>query len=184
MIGLTAMIVIGIIFKIKSAFILPIAYLVEKRNKDLGILVFFAYSIALGYELTVSNILSYEAAQITFLVVMSSLIALDEILKGVKAPKTRDWIIISILILGFFLEKLLIFGLIAYILSEVLQNVTDAKSSIIRAFIVLAALVLLTTKWNYLVAPSEHIAVISAILLFILLLSTRESVKKVNAFTD
>lgn len=184
MIGLAAMIVTGIIFKLRSALILPVAYLAQRRSKDLGILVFFAYSMALGYEVTVSNIFSYEQARITFTVVMSSLIALDEILKGVKAPKPRDWIITGILVLGLLLEKLLIFGLIAYILSEVLQNVTRAKNSIILAFTVLAALALLETRWNYLVAPSEYIAVISAILLFILLLSTRENVKKVDAFID
>lgn len=80
MIAVVAAIIGGLLTGLKTPLLSPVIYL-SKFKRDIFLILFFVYCLALGYELEITNV--YDDNLITiFAVILPSILLLDAGLKG------------------------------------------------------------------------------------------------------
>jgi|Deesub1362A_J573_1020465.scaffolds.fasta_scaffold00471_19 hypothetical protein len=112
MIAVLAAVVGGLIAGIYTPLLSPVLYLLKSR-RDLFLLLFLAYCLALGYEFEVANV--YEADVVAVLaVILPSILLLDSGLKG-KESSLRGLIAYAAalaILIGLFVREVFVLGVI------------------------------------------------------------------------
>ncbi|ASJ10304.1 hypothetical protein A3L12_02830 [Thermococcus sp. P6] len=105
-------IIAGLILRAKAVVLIPFVYLLARKDKDLGLIAYFFYTVALIGEVTVSDLLSLGALKAFLLGAFPALMVLREILTGKvtvsKIKRSLDPVVISFVVillsLGAFLK--------------------------------------------------------------------------------
>ena len=109
MIGVVAAIIGGLIVGLKTPLLSPVIYL-SKFRKDLFLVLFFVYCLALGYELEITNI--YDANLMTiFAVVLPSVLLLDAGLRG-ESRGLVSYIIAATILIGWFVREVFVIAVL------------------------------------------------------------------------
>lgn len=104
-------IIAGLILRAKAVVLIPFVYLLARKDKDLGLIAYFFYAVALIGEVTVSDLLSLGALKAFLLGAFPALMVLREILTegsgGLQVkqpdPKLLSFVVV-LLSLGAFLK--------------------------------------------------------------------------------
>jgi len=168
MIAVIAAIVSGLIVGIKTPLFSPIIYL-SKFRKDLFLILFFVYCLALGYELKISNIYHTNITTI-FAIILSSILLLDAGLRGENRNLITYILIVVILISWFVKEVFVITVLFAffYHFSEDHPK-RGVITVLVSIFLLIIGLVLGKSMLNLLGSSSTQVVFISAISIIIVL---------------
>ncbi len=109
MIAVVAAVIGGLIVGLKTPLLTPVIYL-SKFKKDLFLIMFFVYCLALGYEFEIANI--YDINPITvFAVVLPSILLLDAGLRGESRDLISYTLAVAILI-GWFVKEVFIIAVL------------------------------------------------------------------------
>ncbi len=166
MIAVAASIVGGFIAGIKTPLTSPIVYAL-KFKKDLFLISFFAYCLALGYEFKVSNV--YNASTISILsVILPSILLLDAGLKG-ECRDLLSYIIVTFILAGLLVNELFVIATIAAIYHQFSRDHPRSGVLIVSFSVALLILGLIFCE-RFLNLPGgslTQIAFISAILIAI-----------------
>lgn len=111
MIALIAVIIGGIIVGLKTPLLSPLIYL-SRFRRDIFLVLFFIYCLALSYEFEVSNI--YEANFYSILIILFSLILFfDSGIKDVNGNGNKiNYIFIAFMLIGWFFIEVFIVALL------------------------------------------------------------------------
>lgn len=148
----------GLLLKSKAVVLIPLVYLLDRKNKDLGLIAYFFYVVALIGDVFVRDVLSFEALKALLLGVFPALMVLREVLIGrefkesYKLEKSR---------IGFFLDLKVFLFVLALI----------------------ALMVFVKVKYEYLYTTENQVAVATGLALIFSLLTIRWDVKKAKMFT-
>jgi len=147
----------GLILRARAVVLIPLVYLLARKNKDLGLIAYFFYGVALIGDVFVKDILSFEALKALLLGVFPALMILREILIGsefkesYKLDRSRLEIFLDIRV---FIFALIIIGLMAFV----------------------------KVKYGYLYTLENQVAAVAGLALLFLLVGLREDVKRVGMF--
>ncbi|NJE25876.1 hypothetical protein E3E22_04420 [Thermococcus sp. MV5] len=64
-------IITGLVLRSKAIVLIPLVYLLARKNKDLGLIAYFFYGVALIGDVFVKDILSFEALKALLLGALS-----------------------------------------------------------------------------------------------------------------
>lgn len=104
----------GLIAGVYTPLLSPLVYLSSRFRKNLFLLLFSLYSLALTYELGMATVYSTALAFPIFTVLLPSLLLLDE---GLKGWGRAGYPLIPLLLLGFLFRELFALAvLIAFLL--------------------------------------------------------------------
>ncbi len=110
MIAVVAAIIGGLIAGLKTPLILPPVIYLSKFRKDVVLILFFVYCLALGYEFEVANIYNADIIAI-FAVILPSVLILDAGLRGENEGLINYILIVTILI-GWFVRVIFIIAVL------------------------------------------------------------------------
>ena len=188
-IALVAAAIGGLIAGLKlPLLLLPLIYVSKfKEKKDIFLLVFFGYAVAIGYEFEVANI--YELDLITVLsVVVPSLLLLDSGLRPrLKEEKTSFAQVpfiafIVAFIIGWFVREVFVAAVLIALIYEFSKD--NARGGIFAAIIVFsllfAAVVLEQSVLNWEGGAATQVVFISAVSTLIALVFFRKRVMRVE----
>ncbi|RLI81590.1 hypothetical protein DRP04_05755 [Archaeoglobales archaeon] len=181
MIGVIAAVIGGLITGLKTPLLSPVIYL-SKFRKDLFLILFFVYCLALGYELEITNI--YNANLITiFAVILPSVSLLDAGLRG-ESRGLVSYILVVAILIGWFVKEIFIIAVLIALFYHFSKDYPKRG-----VFVVLVSISLLTVGLvfgksilNMLGGSSTQVVFISAISILIVLLFWRKFRKTELAF--
>ncbi|BAA29463.1 hypothetical protein [Pyrococcus horikoshii] len=110
MIWILASLIAGIALRAWSVFILPLAYIIGRRNRDLGLLTYFLYGVLLVREVFVRDLISEEAF-VSLGLLVPSVLALREIGEEFRVD-VRGLVGLGVMSLGFIYKPALVLGVI------------------------------------------------------------------------
>ena len=150
-------VIAGLVLRSKAIVLIPLVYLLTRKNKDLGLIAYFFYGVALIGDVFVKDILSFDALKALLLGAFPALMVFREILIGsefkesYKLDRSRLEIFLDIRV---FIFVLIIIGLMAFV----------------------------KIKYGYLYTTENQVTAVAGLALLFLLVSLREDVKKVGMF--
>ena len=172
MIGVVAAIIGGLIVGLKTPLLSPVIYL-SKFRKDLFLVLFFVYCLALGYELEITNI--YDANLMTiFAVVLPSVLLLDAGLRG-ESRGLVSYIIAATILIGWFVREVFVIAVLLALFYHFSKD--NPKRGIfvvlVSTSLLIIGLVFSKSMLNLLGSSSTQVVFISAISILIVLLFWR-----------
>ncbi|USH00459.1 hypothetical protein K1720_03070 [Thermococcus argininiproducens] len=147
----------GLVLRSKAIVLIPVIYFLARKNKDLGLIAYFFYAVALMGDVFVKDIISFEALKVIFLGAFPALMVLREVLIGVEFKES------------YKLER------------SRLEFFLDVKAFLF-VLIVVGLMVAVKIKYEYLYTTENQVAVAAGLALLFLLLTLREDVKRVGMF--
>jgi hypothetical protein len=175
MIAVVAAIIGGLIIGLKTPLLSPLLYLSKSFRKDLFLILFFVYCLALGYELEITSIYNVNLIVI-FAVVLPSVLLLDMGLRG-ESKGLVVYIIVAITLIGWFVKELFI---IAILLAVFYHFSKDHPKRGVFAVLVCNSMLIIGFVFsksilNQLGSSSTQVVFISAICILIVLLFWRKT---------
>jgi len=172
MIGVVAAIIGGLIVGLKTPLLSPVIYL-SKFRKDLFLVLFFVYCLALGYELEITNI--YDANLMTiFAVVLPSVLLLDAGLRG-ESRGLVSYIIAATILIGWFVREVFVIAVLLALFYHFSKD--NPKRGVfvvlVSTSLLIIGLVFSKSMLNLLGSSSTQVVFISAISILIVLLFWR-----------
>ncbi len=168
MIGVVAAAIGGLIAGLKTPLLSPVIYL-SKFRKDLFLILFFVYCLALGYELEITSI--YDADLITiFAVILPSVLLLDAGLRG-ESRGLVSYIIVAAILAGLFVKELFVTAVLLAFLYHFSKDYPKRGVFVVLASVSLLTVGLVFSKnmLDLLGASSAQVAFISAIAILLAL---------------
>ena len=147
----------GLILRARAVVLIPLVYLLARKDRDLGLIAYFFYAVALMNDVFVRDVLSFETLKTILLGAFPALMVLREILIGMefresyKLDRSRLEIFLDIRV---FIFVLIIIGLMAFV----------------------------KVKYGYLYNTENQVAAVAGLALLFLLVSLRKDVKRVDIF--
>ncbi|MBC7114059.1 MAG: hypothetical protein H5T47_00325 [Archaeoglobi archaeon] len=117
MIWMVIAIISGVMHGVELVAVLPVIYLLARKNRDLALISFFLYSSLLPFQLNLSEIFSGETLEASLSLGIPSVMVLDEILRESEI-RVRHLPFILLALLGFLNAFFLTLSVILLILSE------------------------------------------------------------------
>ena len=190
MIPIVASIIGGIIAGLKTPLISPILYLVKSR-KDVFLILFFAYCIALCYEFELDNI--YTADPLIILaVILPSILLLDSGLKGGDKANIKEIIfdsknlLILPMLIGLFIKEVFIIAVLLALLHNFSED-HPKKGVLAVAFaisLLIIGLIVCEDVLDLIGGATTQVAFIAALTTFIgIIIFWRTRVLKMDMFT-
>lgn len=173
MIAVVAAIIGGLLTGLKTPLLSPAIYL-SKFRKDIFLILFFVYCLALGYELEITNI--YDANLTTiFAVILPSILLLDAGLKG-ESRSLVSYIILVAILIGWFVREVFIIAVLIALFYHFSKDNPKRGVFVVLASIslLIAGLVFGKSTLNLLGSFSTQVVFISAIGILIALLFWRK----------
>jgi len=147
----------GLILRAKAVVLIPLVYLLARKDRDLGLLTYFFYAVVLMNDVFVGDFLSFETLEVILLGVLPSLMVLREILVGVdfrESYKFKKSDMEVFLDLKVWVFVLIVVGLMAFV----------------------------KFKYEYLYTVENQVSLIAGLTIIFLLLTLREDVKRLEMF--
>lgn len=107
MIGVAGLLVAGVILKNPLLFAAPLIYMISRINRDLFLISFAAYCIALGYSIEVKTLYDLSDIPIMLSIAISAILMLDEALAGRK-PDRNGFVLLAPLLAGVLVREALL----------------------------------------------------------------------------
>ena len=178
MIAVIAAIIGGLMVGLKTPLFSPLIYL-SKFRKNLFLVLFFAYCLALGYELKITNVYNINLT-IIFAVVLPTILLLDAGLRG-ESKSSVSYLIGAIILIGWFFRELFVIGVLLA-LSYHFSKDCPKRGIFVVLFsisLLIVGLIFGKSMLDLLGGSSTQVAFISSITLLIVLLFWRK-IEKVN----
>lgn len=159
MIALVLAFLTGVIYGLKVPLISPLVYLSKFVRKDLFVLLFFVYCIALSYELEISNIYAYSVNMTVIPVAISTILFLDYGLRfdndlRAEIREKKNYVIVGIALAGLIFKEMFLLGSILALFYNFSD--TNPRKSISVVVSVLALVVGLIFLKNLLSIGGAH----------------------------
>lgn len=163
----------SLLLKSKAVVLVPIVYLLARKNKDLGLLAYFFYTIILMNDVFVNDFLSFDALKGILLGVFPSLMMLGEILSGGNTKKTgesyRDFLHhVGTFKVGFSLN---------------FESIIELAPEILLLLTLVGVMGFLKLRYEYLLTTENQVAIMAGIAILYSLLNLRDT-KKVKMFGE
>lgn len=147
----------GLILRARAVVLIPLVYLLARKDRDLGLIAYFFYAVALMNDVFVRDVLSFETLKTILLGAFPALMVLREILIGMefresyKFKKSEMEVFLDLRVWAFIL---ILVGLM----------------SIVKL------------RYEYLYTPENQVSVATGLAIIFLLLALREDVKRLEIF--
>ncbi|ADC64586.1 hypothetical protein Ferp_0409 [Ferroglobus placidus DSM 10642] len=173
MIAVVAAIIGGLLTGLKTPLLSPVIYL-SKFKRDIFLILFFVYCLALGYELEITNV--YDDNLITiFAVILPSILLLDAGLKG-ESRSLFGYILFVAISIGWFVREVFVIAVLLALLYHFSKD--NPKRGVFAVLVsislLIAGLVFGKSTLNLLGGSSTQVVFISAISILIVLLFWRK----------
>ncbi len=165
MIAVIAAVIGGLIAGIKTPLFSPALYL-AKSKKDLFLILFFFYSLSLGYEIEMSSVY-YGSSIPVFTIILPAVLVLDSGLRGMDKDLVQ-YIFIAPMLIGLLLKEMFIVGITLTLLYHFYRDHPSrgVVFVLISVFLLITALFLGEGALNLLGGSSSQVVFISAIGVF------------------
>lgn len=147
----------GLILRARAVVLIPLVYLLARKDRDLGLIAYFFYAVALMNDVFVRDVLSFETLKVILLGAFPALMVLREILIGMEFRESYKFKKPE-------MEVFLDLRVWAFILTLV------GLMSIVKL------------RYEYLYTPENQVSVATGLAIIFLLLALREDVKRLEIF--
>ena len=147
----------GLILRARAVVLIPLVYLLARKDRDLGLIAYFFYAVALMNDVFVRDVLSFETLKTILLGAFPALMVLREILIGMEFRESYKF------------KK-----------SEMEVFLDLRVWAFILALVGLMSIVKL--RYEYLYTPENQVSVATGLAIIFLLLALREDVKRLEIF--
>lgn len=177
MIWLLATLIGGGILGAYAVLILPLAYLIAKRNRDWALAIYFLYGILVINEVDFSDFLSYSALKVILMLILPSLMALREMMQGVEIPRKIEpdvLLPLTLLILGAIYNILFLMGVLLILAEDFkIQHFDTAKGLLAGIGFPILAIVIIRVAYPVLYTPETQLGIVAASTILTVLLGLR-----------
>ena len=177
MIALIAVVIGGIIVGLKIPLLSPLIYL-SRFRRDLFLVLFFIYCLALGYEFEVNNI--YESNLYSILIILLTIIFFfDSGMRDVSENRDKiNYILIIIMLIGwFFIEIFIVALLLAFFYHFYKDNpIKGVFATLTPISILCIGLVVLKNEFSLFGSGSTQAVFIAAVSILYALIFWRKTI--------
>lgn len=181
MIWLIASLIGGMAFRTRAVILLPVAYVLSRKNRDLALLLYFFYGVLLVNEVQFKDFVSYESLK-ALAIAVPSVAVLKEILGGAEINLKLNPLQaagVLILAIGIFYGYLLPVGIALLIAGEGELSFGALRDTAIALLALLSLLWMVKWRYPYLYTPENQVAITAGLVILLALKEVR-NLKKAN----
>ena len=177
MIGVVASLIAAILLRNYAMLVTPVVFAIALRKRDLGLVAYFLYAVYTASKVLARDLYLYDELIGALVFALSTLLLLEDVLKGGLRVEKVEVLPLAFLPLGVFLPEAFIAGGILYFLA-----LKPAWKVAVPGAGVLVVFVLLRDYISGL-GPSAQVLVLGSFALFTLALASfLKDVNKVDMF--